>query len=99
MAKWVKGQSGNPEGRKSKALARSDGWMNIVTGLGHVPDKRSGASFLADILDDASAQNYWIGNDAAARIIELVPREMLRAGWDLRIQGDEEDDAEKTRQA
>lgn len=91
---WKKGmRSPNPKGRPRKDKgSREDGWTNLLTGLGTTRDKRTGAAFASDIVDDATARDLWLGNDIAARIIETIPHEMLRAGWDLRIKTDEDGD-------
>jgi phage-related protein (TIGR01555 family) len=92
MAKWVKGQSGNPAGSKSLAQARADGWQNLTTGLGTARDKRMASEFGVDITDDQTARDLWLGNDIAARVVETIPQEALRAGYDVRIQADEDED-------
>lgn len=69
--------------------SRWDGWMNVLSGLGvEGKDKRRSNAFSTDILDQRTAQELWRGNDMAAKIIEKVPREMLRRGYDVRIQDD-----------
>jgi len=97
VTRWKKGQSGNPKGRRRKDKAeRQDGWVNLLTGLGSTRDKRYNAEFTADQVDDGTAREYWRGNDIAARIIEVPPQEMLRAGWDLRIQTEDDDTVGQT---
>lgn len=64
---------------------RADGWRNIYTGLGTKRDKRRGASFIADRLDEVTAEELWLGDDIAARIIESQPDAELRQGFEFVI--------------
>lgn len=91
MAAWKKGQSGNPSGRPRKQLRRrSDGWENLFTGLGvSGRDKRLASTFLADRFDYEECRERWRGDDMGARIVEVIPEEMVRAGFDVQIQPDE----------
>jgi phage-related protein (TIGR01555 family) len=74
-----------------------DGWQNILTGIGLADrDKRKSASFSADSLSWEAAQELWRGNDMAAKIITKVPKEMLRRGYDVRLQ---DEDADNTKEA
>src|SRR5262245_48871127 len=80
---------------------RLDAFANAITGLGYDGrDKRLGASFYADVVEDASARELWRGNDLAAAIIEKLPGAMFRAGFEVDQHVDEEDDdaAERARE-
>ncbi|MFZ5440475.1 MAG: anti-CBASS protein Acb1 family protein [Myxococcota bacterium] len=68
---------------KAPARPRSDGWRNIYTGLGGGRDKRLGARFLGDRLDEATCEELWLGDDIAARIIEAQPEAELRQGFEI----------------
>ena len=64
--------------------------MNDYTGFGiQGRDKTMGSAtnvpFQADIVPPDSALVYWRGDSIAARIIELIPNEALRQGWELTI--------------
>lgn len=82
---WIKGgPSPNPSGR-AKA-PRVDGWQSFSTGIGvRGFDKRLSAQFNYEPLPINDAAELWRGNDLAARIVETVPNEMLREGWQLTI--------------
>lgn len=89
MPRFVKGQSGNPAGRPKvrNDSARYDGWRSALTGIGHSSyDKRLSHSFLAETVDGDLAAELWRGDDLAARVIETVPSEMLRQGFDVRFE-------------
>lgn len=104
---FAKGQSGNPSGKAKRAdahwseivanAARSDGWMNDLTGMGVIGrDKTMGSStnvdFTPDLVTPDVAVGYWRGDAIAARIIETVPNEALREGWELCIGEDDTPD-------
>lgn len=85
------GKSGNPTGKsKRKDSKRFDGWMNDYTGFGiQGRDKTLGSStgirFAADIVTAEDAMQFWRGDAIAARIIETLPDEALRQGFELMI--------------
>ncbi len=63
---------------------RNDSWQNLLTGLGGNRDK---AKYTHLIPNDRFPSEYleqlYINDDIAARIIELVPYEMLRQGFTI----------------
>jgi hypothetical protein len=71
--------------------SRSDGWENVLTGLGRLGrDKRLGTQVAVQYLSTQQAELLWRGDDMAAKIIEKPPREMLRRWLDVLIAGDSE---------
>jgi phage-related protein (TIGR01555 family) len=63
---------------------RADGWTNVYSGLGVTGrDKRLGAAFTADRLDEQTCEEMWLGDDICARIIEAQPEAELRQGFEL----------------
>jgi len=69
---------------------RSDGWQNVLTGIGIANrDKRLGTTFSSDVLSQTDLEEMWEGDDMAARIIETLPDEMLRQGFEVKIQSQE----------
>src|SRR6267378_6395984 len=73
---------------------KADGWANAATGIGVTGvDKRAGAMFSAPYLPELDAVEIWSGDDMAARIVETLPFEMTRAGWEICI-ADDKDTAE-----
>lgn len=79
---WRKGgPSPNPSGK------RADGYVNPYSGMGLAGwDKRESTYFQPDEVTIDDAVRLWRGNDLAARIVETVPREMLRQGWEICVQ-------------
>jgi phage-related protein (TIGR01555 family) len=76
-----------------RAESRFDGWFSLLTGLGTLAkDKRESMQFAPDIIDWLTAENIWRGDDLASRIIETLPNEMIREGFDLCITDDSYDD-------
>jgi phage-related protein (TIGR01555 family) len=77
------------------AAFRSDGWASAITGIGKsLYDKRLWSDFEAHELTLQEIEELWAGDDMAARIVELVPDECLRQGFELQIEGDEDGQAE-----
>jgi len=86
--KFGPGNKANPHGRKGKP--RADGWQNDITGFGiQGRDKTMGSAtgipFVADVVAPDAALTFWRGDSIAARIIELIPNEALRQGWELTV--------------
>lgn len=74
-----------------KAAPRVDGWENANTGIGILGrDKRAGGNFFVDTIPQEYAETVWRSSDLAARIVETLPNEMLREGYELEIQADTE---------
>lgn len=65
---------------------RTDGWFNTLTAL-NVPgkDKRRAADFYSKRITEFEAEDLWRGDDIMARIIETLPRVMLRHGFDVSV--------------
>ena len=85
---FAAGTTGNPLGRRGKP--RADGWQNDLTGFGiQGRDKTMGSlgniAFIPDVVTPDSALGFWRGDAIAARIIELIPNEALRQGWELTV--------------
>jgi len=81
------------------AAMRVDGWENVILGLGGSKDPSAYTTFgsraqLADQLMEA----LYIEDHFAAKIIEALPRDAMRPGWDLQVPG-KPDDAAKLREA
>ncbi len=70
---------------------RADGWQSMITGIGDSRYHKGADAVFAPprLVTYLEAQNLWRGNDIAARIIEIRPKEMLRAGFELCIADDD----------
>jgi uncharacterized protein len=66
-----------------------DGWHNAITRLGErLHDKRLYGRHNADRIIDLEAEDIWRGDALAARAVEEVPNQILRAGVEVQIQQD-----------
>lgn len=78
-----------PKSPKSSPVAHFDGWQSLLTGLGYLErDKRLSASFLADRITQERAEEIWLGDDIAARIVETIPEEMTRVTPSIVVAGE-----------
>jgi hypothetical protein len=96
VSKLTEALSGLQPGRLSEIArnARLDGWENDVTGFGTARDKTTYTVFGGyQILQPQQASSLYHGDDLAARIVDIVPDEMLREGFDVDV-GDPTENAE-----
>lgn len=74
-----------------KRKPKQDNWSSYTTGIGVMGrDKRVDTTFSPELVDHATAEDVWQGDDIAARIVETIPNEMTREGFDVRIEEDVE---------
>lgn len=68
-----------------ETLRRFDaGWANDVTGFGTTRDKTTYTAFGGvAYLSDQQVANLYDGDDIAARMVDIVPDEMLREGFEV----------------
>ena len=88
--KTVRRDSG---GDKPPALPkfRGDGWQNVYTALGVTDrDKRKSMVQSPELLEFGDCEDIYRGSDLGARIVELLPDEMLREGFEVAIADEEE---------
>jgi hypothetical protein len=72
------------------SFKRMDSWINAVTGLGTSRDKVVAAYFgLTTTLDDQTLEALY-DDDLAARIVDQLPEDALRQGYDVKIPTDED---------
>jgi phage-related protein (TIGR01555 family) len=85
--RFVPGTSGNPAGRRTKVATnqeRADGWINSLTAVGdYARDKSMRTTFASDVVDYDTAMDMWRGDDIAARIVETIPGEATREGYEI----------------
>ena len=78
--------------------ANLDGFRNELTGIGTwekdkaLGGRRGGMSFELNFISQVAAESRWRGSDLGARLIETIPDEMTREGWDVQVQPSDEDD-------
>lgn len=69
---------------RTDSQQRNDGWTSALMGFGiHGTDKRLSSEFLPEFLDSKTLENLWRSNDIAAKIVEKIPSDALRAGYEL----------------
>lgn len=75
-----------------------DGFKNVLTGIGDwTKDKtfggrQSGPDFDLVLVPNTVAESRWRGSDLGGRIIETIPDEMTREGWEMTIQPDDDEE-------
>lgn len=77
-----------PSKKKTAPAQKYDGWSNALTGIGsRYRDKRLQTDFCIDdrVYNRTFQENLWEGDDMAARIVEMVPDEMMRNGFELQV--------------
>lgn len=73
--------------RKKTSKKRADGFANVLTKVGdRYRDKtRAGLTFERDIVDEITAEEVWLGDDIAARVIETPAKVQLQNGFEVHI--------------
>ena len=71
-------------GKAAKSLLRLDGWQNILTGLGYSgKDKRLPAEAVYERLAEGEAEELYASDEMATKIVDMLPLDMLREGFEL----------------
>jgi phage-related protein (TIGR01555 family) len=87
--KFTKNNRGRPsnKARMDAMLAKMDALVGKSSGFG-MPgmDKTLDHVFQREIVSDIEARELWLGNDIAKRVIELVPSEMYREGFEIKAE-------------
>lgn len=79
------------EDKPKQTVVRLDGWDNFLTGVNTSRDKRGYACIEApQVFDQRDLENFYRGNDLAKRICNLPAFEMVRKGWELDVDDDNE---------
>jgi phage-related protein (TIGR01555 family) len=74
-----------------------DGFRNELTGIGHYLRDKTMGGRNGPMLFDVATLTYrecgdrWRGSDLGQRIVETIPDEMTREGWEIAIQPDEDE--------
>lgn len=76
-------------------VRRTDGWTSALGGQGTSRDKRLYHKFVPEVVNYAENMNMWMSDDLAGRIVEMIPNEMTRQGWELCVEGDHGQDIVK----
>src|SRR5574344_663140 len=75
----------------SKKVKRSDGWANLFTGLGTNADKsKHTVNKSSGIVIDEELENIYADDGLGAKIVDLLPEDMLKQGWKYTFQNEKE---------
>ena len=83
----------------SQALSegRTDSIFSQITGFGSSRDKRETHGYIRkNRIQDESLETLYLQNDMAARIVETLPKETLRAGYRVNVSAEDELEAIET---
>ena len=59
-----------------------DGWSNLVTGLNNAASKKRHTHHRSDkLISDEELESMYVEDGLAARIVNLLPKDMFREGW------------------
>jgi hypothetical protein len=61
---------------------RADGWSNLVTSIGTGNDKRLQNQIFWDQRSPEFYEQLYTGDEIASRIVNVIPEEALRRGWE-----------------
>lgn len=100
--RFAPGASGNPNGRPRRDAAdpasppppgaheRRDGWVNSASGHGTARDRRTLSQYGCRVVTDLEAIALWRGDWLASRVVEKLPGEAFRRGFELKLDGAKE---------
>lgn len=71
---------------------KKDGWQNILTGLGGKADKSKSTRMRGEaILTDEELEALYTDDGIASRIVDLLPDDMVRQGWEYDFEKESDD--------
>ena len=77
---------------------KKDGWANLFTGLGTKADKSKTTKAVPNgFLLDVELQTIYADDGLGARVIDLLPDDMMRQGWKYKFTGEKEEFEEKSK--
>lgn len=75
-----------------KNQIKSDGWTNLLTGLGTKADKsKHTRARNSIIIPDMELEAIYADDGLGARIVDLLPEDMLKKGWHYEFENEKED--------
>ena len=78
-------------GEETKSVERKDGWLNLFTGLGTRADKtKSTRAVPTGFLADAEKEIIYADDGLGARIVDLLPEDMMKQGWHYVFENEKE---------
>ena len=74
-----------------KNIIKSDGWMNLFSGLGTKADKKKSTHAVpTGFLFDAELETIYADDGVGARVIDLLPDDMMKQGWHYNFENEKE---------
>lgn len=71
---------------------KHDGWVNLLTGLGTRADKSKSTRAVPNgFLMDMELETIYADDGLGARIIDLLPDDMMKQGWKYIFDSEKED--------
>lgn len=81
----------NDDLRVTKQI-KKDGWSNLFTGLGTKADKSKMTHNKPSlIIDDMELESIYADDGLGAKIVDLLPEDMLKQGWKYNFQNEKEE--------
>jgi len=72
-------------------IIKNDGWMNLFTGLGTKADKKKSTHAVpTGFLLDAELETIYADDGVGARVIDLLPDDMMKQGWHYKFEDEKE---------
>ena len=74
-----------------KNIIKNDGWMNLFSGLGTKADKKKSTKAVPNgFLMDAELEIVYADDGLGARVIDLLPEDMMKQGWHYEFENEKE---------
>ena len=74
-----------------KNIIKNDGWMNLFSGLGTKADKKKSTRPVpTGFLFDAELETIYADDGLGARVIDLLPDDMMKQGWHYKFDDEKE---------
>ena len=76
---------------KIRNAIKNDGWMNLFSGLGTKADKKKSTHAVpTGFLFDAELETIYADDGLGARVIDLLPDDMMKQGWHYEFENEKE---------
>lgn len=76
---------------KIRNAIKKDGWMNLFSGLGTKADKKKSTRAVpTGFLIDAELETIYADDGLGARVIDLLPDDMMKQGWHYEFENEKE---------
>lgn len=79
-------------------IIKSDGWANLFSGLGTMADKHKSTRAVPNgFLSDVELETIYADDGLGARVIDLLPDDMMKQGWHYNFNSEKEGFEEKSK--